>query len=243
MWLAGIEQLLQDYASDVDTALQSPHLAHTLQYPVLGTSFVSKGHAFALLNGITAKEPQCLVVEGGRFGVEAGLSIEPCKLAARRGDGREIFSFGEDGQLHSLPGDECVVMADTPPQGQNADGTEAEVEEGQHLGLGSCDKHGPESLSWRPLAQGLLQATSSPSGDGEKQLCLGVMGPGPPASGSRFGAPRKLWPVVGPCEGAESVAKARGKWFLSGVREFRPCERLLRDEQVKDQMSNSTALR
>lgn len=161
-----------------------PHLdASNLTIPPLSlkaarpTAFINNDQAFMLISGVTSKQEQCLVVEGGAVSLPgAGLSLEACSDAIRHQDGRELFNLQSDGQIVTVGGGKCVAKS----QKLSADGEPM-------LELSDCDHNtsDAERIWWRFTPQNQIQAMSSPShgkasNSHEGNLCMSLDGSGRP---------------------------------------------------------------
>jgi len=62
-----------------------------------------------LVSGMTSQEELCVAVEGGAASTDgAGISLTPCLDAIAAGDGRELWTFQDDGRLESVAGHKCM---------------------------------------------------------------------------------------------------------------------------------------
>lgn len=179
-------------AQAVSVVMESP-----LDWEYFGINMVAplvEPLAFLMTSGAATRGGErCLVARG------SGVQAEACLDAIAAGDGREVFEFGDKGQLRSAATGACLVIAD----GDLANGGRVALEDCR----GTLDAGDGRSV-WEPTPSGRLQARHMGG------HCLGLAGAEATLSDCQGEAPPSLGGealslVAVPAFGAAVAAHAR----------------------------------
>merc|ERR1719272_434431 len=99
-----------------------------------------------IVSGVTSTDEMCLVAENGSADQRGALvTAEACESAIAAGDGRELFTLTESGQMKSAAGGLCAILAGNSAAGGGEielDDSEAAAETGDGRSFWSLTPQG-----------------------------------------------------------------------------------------------------